>query len=162
MQSCAFRCSQAMPLPAPDSGCRSSAHLIHLPCCRPPVQISAFFPGHHAKAMQQNAEMRKMEEEVQGLLAGRSLICISAGYACAVACVGVESDWRQRRVGHLKTSRSSLQSGVLPITPAWGLLQITLPQLSNTPQACPPLRRLQLPPVAPTLQWTLTAMPAPR
>lgn len=59
----------------------SSAHLIHLPCCAPPVQISAFFPGHHAKAMQQNAEMRKMEEEVQGLLAGRSLVCMSTGYA---------------------------------------------------------------------------------
>lgn len=40
-----------------------------LVCC-PALQISAFFPGHHAKAMQQNAEMRKMEEEVQGLLAG--------------------------------------------------------------------------------------------
>lgn len=38
--------------------------------CAAPVQISAFFPGHHAKAMQQNVEMRKLEEEVQALLAG--------------------------------------------------------------------------------------------
>lgn len=62
-----------------------AAHLIRSPhpppLLRPPVQISAFFPGHHAKAMQQNAEMRKMEEEVQGLLAGRSLVCMSTGYA---------------------------------------------------------------------------------
>lgn len=35
-------------------------------------QISAFFPGHHAKAMAQNAEMRRLEEEVAALLAGLS------------------------------------------------------------------------------------------
>lgn len=35
-------------------------------------QISAFFPGHHMKAMAQNAEMRKLEGEVAALLAGVS------------------------------------------------------------------------------------------
>ena len=38
-------------------------------------QISAFFPGHHMKAMAQNAEMRKLEGEVAALLAGAAPWC---------------------------------------------------------------------------------------
>ena len=47
----------------------------HLPsplCC---PQISAFFPGHHMKAMAQDAEMRKLEGEVAALLAGAAPWC---------------------------------------------------------------------------------------
>lgn len=35
-------------------------------------QISAFFPGHHAKAMAQNEEMLRLEQEVAVQLAGRN------------------------------------------------------------------------------------------
>ena len=46
-------------------------------------QISAFFPGHHLKAMSQNAEMRRLEAEVDALLASGH----AAGAAAAAAAV---------------------------------------------------------------------------
>ena len=73
--------------------------------CNPPgpplAQISAFFPGHHAKAMQQNAEMREMEEEVQALLAGGAFCGVLSATAACVAygillSVALWEGWRKR------------------------------------------------------------------
>lgn len=58
------------------------ARLLHLTA----LQISAFFPGHHAKAMAQNAEMRRLEEEVAALLAGVAApVILQAGWRLAGA-----------------------------------------------------------------------------
>ena len=73
----ALMCS-TRPAPRP---CRSN------PCPHAPpslyctVQISAFFPSHHMKAMAQNAEMRKLEGEVAALLAGAAQCLLARGLA---------------------------------------------------------------------------------
>ena len=59
----------AAPPRAPECSQPSLTHPTHPD---PVLQISAFFPGHHAKAMAQNAQMRQLEDEVQGLLAGEA------------------------------------------------------------------------------------------